>query len=101
MRRPSPVRVPRPQPVHRGLQSLGVGAGVGQLVLQLLDLGGQRLHLVIGLVAFRGDRRDLGFDLRQEPVDLASGGLTVTSTEPVDEAAVRAAVEEAGYQVTG
>src|SRR3712207_3861742 len=34
-------------------------------------------------------------------VDLASGGLTVTSTEPVDEAAVRAAVEEAGYQVTG
>ena len=32
-------------------------------------------------------------------VDLASGGLTVTSTEPVDDAAVRAAVEEAGYQV--
>jgi copper chaperone len=34
-------------------------------------------------------------------VDLASGGLTVTSTEPVDDAAVRAAVEEAGYQVAG
>jgi len=34
-------------------------------------------------------------------VDLASGGLTVTSTEPVDEAAVRAAVEEAGYSVAG
>ena len=33
-------------------------------------------------------------------VDLASG-LTVTSTEPGDEAAVRAAVEEAGYQVAG
>jgi copper chaperone CopZ len=32
-------------------------------------------------------------------VDLTSGGLTVTSTEPVDDAAVRAAVEEAGYQV--
>jgi copper chaperone CopZ len=32
-------------------------------------------------------------------VDLASGGLTVTSTEPVDEGAVRAAVEEAGYEV--
>ena len=34
-------------------------------------------------------------------VDLASGGLTVTSTEPVDEATVRAAVEEAGYTVAG
>jgi copper chaperone CopZ len=34
-------------------------------------------------------------------VDLASGGLTVTSTEPVDDDAVRAAVEEAGYQVAG
>jgi copper chaperone len=32
-------------------------------------------------------------------VDLASGGLTVTSDAPVDEAAVRAAVEEAGYEV--
>jgi copper chaperone len=32
-------------------------------------------------------------------VDLASGGLTVTSAEPVDERAVRAAVEEAGYEV--
>jgi copper chaperone len=34
-------------------------------------------------------------------VDLASGGVTVTSEGPVDEAAVRAAVEEAGYEVTG
>ena len=34
-------------------------------------------------------------------VDLASGSLTVTSTEPVDGDAVRAAVEEAGYQVAG
>ncbi len=32
-------------------------------------------------------------------VDLASGGLTVTSDAPVDESAVRAAVEEAGYEV--
>ena len=32
-------------------------------------------------------------------VDLASGGLTVTSAEPVDEGAIQAAVEEAGYQV--
>jgi copper chaperone len=34
-------------------------------------------------------------------VDLESGGLTVTSGAPVDEAAVRAAVEEAGYAVAG
>ena len=34
-------------------------------------------------------------------VDLASGGLTVTSTEPVEDGTVRAAVEEAGYQVAG
>ncbi|TKJ28882.1 heavy-metal-associated domain-containing protein [Blastococcus sp. CCUG 61487] len=34
-------------------------------------------------------------------VDLESGGLTVTSDAPVDETAVRAAVEEAGYSVAG
>ena len=34
-------------------------------------------------------------------VDLESGGLTVSSDAPVDEAAVRAAVEEAGYSVAG
>ena len=34
-------------------------------------------------------------------VDLATGGLTVTSEADVDDAAVRAAVEEAGYQVAG
>jgi len=32
-------------------------------------------------------------------VDLASGALTVDSTEPVSTDAVRAAVEEAGYQL--
>ena len=30
-------------------------------------------------------------------VDLASGAVTVTSTEPLEDDAVRAAVEEAGY----
>lgn len=30
-------------------------------------------------------------------VDLASGAVTVTSDQPLDEAAVRAAVDEAGY----
>jgi copper chaperone len=34
-------------------------------------------------------------------VDLENGGLTVTSEAPVDDAAVRAAVAEAGYEVTG
>ncbi len=33
-------------------------------------------------------------------VDLASGRLTVTSDAPVDDA-VRAAVDEAGYELTG
>ena len=32
-------------------------------------------------------------------VDLASGGLTVVGAADVDDAAVRAAVEEAGYEV--
>jgi copper chaperone len=32
-------------------------------------------------------------------VDLATGVLTVDSEQPLDEQAVRAAVEEAGYQV--
>ncbi|MGY1722837.1 heavy-metal-associated domain-containing protein [Blastococcus sp. SYSU DS0533] len=34
-------------------------------------------------------------------VDLGTGGLTVSSESPVDDAAVRAAVEEAGYEVSG
>lgn len=32
-------------------------------------------------------------------VDLTSGALTVTGEGPLDDAAVRAAVEEAGYEV--
>ena len=34
-------------------------------------------------------------------VDLASGGLTVASEAALDEAAVRAAVEDAGYEGAG
>jgi copper chaperone len=34
-------------------------------------------------------------------VDLASGGLTVTSDAPVEESAIATAVEEAGYEVAG
>ena len=34
-------------------------------------------------------------------VDLSTGGVTVTSADPVDEDAVRVAVEEAGYEVAG
>ncbi|MBX6766393.1 MAG: heavy-metal-associated domain-containing protein [Actinomadura rubrobrunea] len=33
-------------------------------------------------------------------VDLASGRVTVTGESPIDDAKVRAAVEEAGYEVT-
>ena len=32
-------------------------------------------------------------------VDLASGNVTVTATEPISDDAIRAAVEEAGYSV--
>lgn len=35
----------------------------------------------------------------QVEVDLESGALTVTSAEPLDDATVRSAVEEAGYQL--
>ena len=34
-------------------------------------------------------------------VDLPTGAVTVTSDSPLDEAAVAAAVEEAGYQLAG
>jgi copper ion binding protein len=34
-------------------------------------------------------------------VDLASGALTISSSEPIEEAAVAEAVEEAGYQLAG
>jgi copper chaperone len=34
-------------------------------------------------------------------VDLASGRLTVTSDAPIDDDAVRAAVDEAGYELAG
>lgn len=34
-------------------------------------------------------------------VDLASGRVVVTSESPLDDAAVRAAVEEAGYKLEG
>ena len=34
-------------------------------------------------------------------VDLPTGAVTVTSSKPVDRADVRAAVEEAGYQLAG
>lgn len=34
-------------------------------------------------------------------VDLDSGRVSVSSTQPVDDAAVRAAVDEAGYELAG
>ena len=37
--------------------------------------------------------------VRDVAVDLESGRVTVTSGEPLDEAEVRAAVDEAGYEL--
>ncbi len=34
-------------------------------------------------------------------VDVADGAVTVTSAQPLEEAAVRAAVDEAGYELVG
>jgi copper chaperone len=34
-------------------------------------------------------------------VDLSTGAVTVTSTAPLDDAAIRAAVDEAGYAIAG
>ncbi|MFI6758029.1 heavy-metal-associated domain-containing protein [Micromonospora sp. NPDC050417] len=34
-------------------------------------------------------------------VDLATGAVTVSSDQPLDETAVRAAVDEAGYNLVG
>jgi copper chaperone len=39
--------------------------------------------------------------VRGVEVDLAGGRVTVSSEQPVDDAAVRAAVAEAGYEVVG
>lgn len=47
----------------------------------------------------------VGSELKQVPgvtdvqVDLSSGAVTVTSEQPLDDAAVAAAVDEAGYEV--
>ena len=39
--------------------------------------------------------------VRDVDVDLASGELTVTSEGPLDDDAVRAAIDEAGYELVG
>jgi copper ion binding protein len=39
--------------------------------------------------------------VEQVEVDLGTGAVTVTSQEPLDVDAVRAAVDEAGYQLVG
>jgi copper ion binding protein len=39
--------------------------------------------------------------VRAVDVDLASGAVAVTADGPVEDAAVRAAVEEAGYELAG
>lgn len=39
--------------------------------------------------------------VRDVAVDLATGAVTVASDQPLDPEAVRAAVDEAGYQLAG
>ncbi|MDP9396321.1 MAG: heavy-metal-associated domain-containing protein [Actinomycetota bacterium] len=39
--------------------------------------------------------------VRDVTVDLGSGAVSVSSDSPLDEAAVREAVEEAGYELAG
>jgi copper chaperone len=39
--------------------------------------------------------------VRDVVVDLPTGAVTVTSARPLDDSDVRAAVEEAGYQLAG
>jgi copper chaperone CopZ len=39
--------------------------------------------------------------VRDVEVDLSSGAVTVTSDSPLDNATVAAAVDEAGYELTG
>ena len=39
--------------------------------------------------------------VRDVAVDLATGAVTVVSDQPLDPEAVRAAVDEAGYQLAG
>jgi copper chaperone len=34
-------------------------------------------------------------------VDLPTGAVTVTSTAPLDDAAIHAAIDEAGYEIAG
>jgi copper chaperone CopZ len=47
----------------------------------------------------------VGSEIKQLPgvsavqVDLATGAVTVTSDQPLDDAAVAAAVDEAGYEI--
>jgi copper chaperone len=38
--------------------------------------------------------------VNEAAVDLPTGGLTITSDQPIPDTAVRAAVEEAGYELT-
>ena len=50
--------------------------------------------------AVTGELTDTVPGVQDVQIDLASGAVVVTSDRPVDEAAVAAAVDEAGYQLT-
>ncbi|MFL5957616.1 MAG: hypothetical protein ACJ756_09220, partial [Solirubrobacterales bacterium] len=55
----------------RGIHG-GVPAQLGHLVLHIVHLGGERLHLGVGLVALAREGRDFSFHLSDVSVDLAS-----------------------------
>jgi copper chaperone len=66
----------------------------------------QRTYTVTGMtcshcVASVGEEVGAIDGVTDVAVDLPTGAVTVTSAEPIDEARVRAAVEEAGYQLAG
>ena len=65
---------------------------------------GTKAYSVIGMTCSRCVN-SVGTEIKQIPgvtdvqVDLTSGAVTVTSEQPLDDAAVAAAVDEAGYEL--
>ena len=57
---------------------------------------GMTCHHCVGAVTEEVSRID---GVTEVAVDLASGAVTVTSSQPIDQAAVEGAVTEAGYQL--
>ena len=52
------------------------------------------------VAAVSGELRDTVAGVKDVQVDLPSGQVVVTSDQPLEQAAITAAVDEAGYQLT-